>query len=253
MPGKKISVCLIGAGRMGARWVEAMKKHCDIRVLVVTDVNESEGKKLAELAGARFALPKTLPWTTSDIDAVFIVTPHKFLFPYAKQALHAGKHVFVEKPGSRTAAEMRQLLSLARRKRRQLSVGFNYRHFTNIAKAHQMVLDGKIGELLFLRVVHGHPGRPGYDREWRMKKNEAGGGVLMDQGMHVIDLVNWFLPSKRFRVASATQSRLFWKRSDVEEQAFLILKNERAQMASVQTGVTQWKPVFTLEVYGNKG
>ncbi len=251
MPGKRLRICLIGAGRMGQRWALAMKHHPDVQLTLVADVDVIAGQALARSVGARFTSLAACPWEDPVVDAVFVVVPHRFLFLYAKKALSAGKHVFVEKPGSQTVAEMRVLIALAKRKRRHLMVGFNYRYFSNIARAHALVARGAIGDLLFVRVLHGHPGRPGYDREWRMNKKMAGGGVLMDQGMHVIDLARWFLPSKTIRTASASH-HLFWH-TDVEEEAFLLLKNEKQQLASIQVGVTQWKPIFTLEVYGTRG
>jgi len=251
MPGKPLSLCLIGAGRMGERWAECIGNHPEVHLTLVVDTNEAQGRVLAERVGARFATPEGEPWRDSDIDAVFVVTPHRFLAEYARAALGAGKHVFVEKPGARTPEEMRELIRLAEEQGRRLMVGFNYRHFSAIARAHEMVTRGEIGDVLHMRVAHGHPGRPGYDQEWRMKKEMAGGGVLMDQGMHVIDLAHWFMPSKQTRVVSATQN-LYWP-TDVEEHAVVILKNEREQVATLQVGVTQWKPIFVLEVYGTKG
>lgn len=250
MIGKKYNFCLVGAGRMGARWAEIISESRDARLALVVDKDKEAARVLAQKHGA--------DWTdgargleSKAVDAVLIAVPHKFLFFYARLALLAGKHVLVEKPGSRTAAEMAELIRLARRHRRALMVGFNYRFFDAVSRAKKLASAGKFGKINFIRMRHGHAGRPGYGREWRMNKNLAGGGVLMDQGVHLIDLAHWFLPGG-FKTVSAATSANFWKTA-VEDNAFVLLKNQRGQIISLHVGLTQWKPIFSLEIFGSQG
>jgi predicted dehydrogenase len=252
MTGKKqYNFCLVGAGRMGARWVEVISNSADARLGLVIDRDQAVGRALAQKYGAAWAPPLDARLRDKAIDAVLVAVPHKFLFPYARLALLAGKHVLVEKPGSRTAREMQELIKLARRQKRVLAIGFNYRFYDAIARAKKIASSGKIGKINFIRMRHGHGGRPGYGQEWRMNKSMAGGGVLMDQGVHLIDLSHWFLPGG-FSQISAARSANFWKTA-VEDNAFVLLKNRQSQIVSLYVGITQWKPIFSLEIFGSRG
>lgn len=247
---KRYRIALIGAGRMGARWAKIIAASKDASLTVVIDTDASLADKVAKMYGA---MPGTDHEATfgDGVDAVVIVVPHKFLYPLAKQALLAGKHVLVEKPGSRTEKEMRELLRIAARKQRVLTVGFNYRFFDSIRQAKKIVESGEIGVVHSVRIVHGHPGRLGYEKEWRMQKDLAGGGVLMDQGLHVIDLARWFLEDKVTRVSGVTSNKAWG--AEVEDNAVLALKTKKSRLASLQVGILEWKPVFSLNLMGEKG
>ncbi|MBU1180099.1 Gfo/Idh/MocA family oxidoreductase [Patescibacteria group bacterium] len=248
---KKYNFCLIGAGRMGRRWARVLSEHPKSALKAVVDKDESAAAEVAKENQVSHSLSVEDFLTDSAIDAALIATPHKYLYSYARLMLEAGKNVFIEKPGSCASEEMRTLVEIARNKNRVLMVGYNYRFFDSIRRAKEIILSGKIGKINFIRLRHGHPGRPSYDKEWRMDKELAGGGVVMDQGVHLIDLINWFLPSNIESIKS-THNNLFWK-SKAEENAFVILKNVENQIASIHVSVTQWKPIFSMEIYGESG
>ena len=249
MTGKKYNIALIGAGRMGARWAKVIHASTRATLSVVVDPNKEVGQGIARKYGAVY-LPK-FPKKNFSVDAFFVVTPHAYLYPHARRALLSHKPVFIEKPGARNAAELKKLIALAKKKRQLLMVGFNYRFFDALQKT-KKILDAKtLGNVLFMRLRHGHPGRANYQKEWRMDKNIAGGGVLMDQGIHLIDLVLWYMPGE-IKKFSAVSQNSFWK-SKVEEQVSLILKNDKGQIASMSVGITEWKPIFSLEIIGERG
>ena len=235
---------------MGTRWAKIINEFGKASLKIVIDKDLPAARKVAEDCGADFSKNYKDAFK-SRVDAVFIVTPHKFLYSLARAALLAGKHVFVEKPGSRTAKEMEILLKLAKQKNLRLMVGFNYRSFDSIRRAKKIVESGIIGEIDFIRIRHGHPGRPGYGREWRMNKKLAGGGVLMDQGLHAIDLINWFFGELVKKVAGM-KNNLFWK-TKVEDNAFVLLETPRGKIGSLHVGITEWKPIFSFEIFGSKG
>lgn len=251
MSGKKVyNLALIGAGRMGERWAKVIAAAKTAALRTVIDKDLMQAKKVAAAQGAEFSKNEK-DALGENIDAVFIAVPHKFLYPLACAALLSGKHVFVEKPGSRTAKEMNELIKIAARKRLRLMVGFNYRSFDSIRRAKRIVESGAIGEVQFIRVRHGYPGRPGFAKEWRMNRDLAAGGALMDQGLHVLDLVNWFFGEQANKVAGMTSNN-FWK-SEVEDNAFVLLQTPRGKTASVHVSVTEWKPIFFMEIFGEKG
>lgn len=247
---KKYRVALIGAGRMGARWAKIISASKRASLALVVDEDVSRARMGGEAYGAAHSGSSTDAFGVR-IDAVCIATPHKFLYPLAKEALLAGKHVFVEKPGSKTAEEMCDLIRLAKEHKRALTVGFNYRFFDSLRQVRKIVDAGTIGEAVSLRITHGHPGRPGYEKEWRMNKELAGGGVLMDQGLHCIDLALWFLNDRAARVFGSTNNHI-WK-TGVEDSAVVVLETARKKTAALCVSIGEWKPVFSLHILGEKG
>jgi len=249
MTGKKYKIGLIGAGRMGERWAKIISGSLIAELSLVVDLNKEVGEKIALQTDAIYL--SEFPKKNVSVDAFFVVTPHAYLYQNARRALLLNKPVFIEKPGARNATEMRKLIVLAKKRHLPLMVGFNYRFFDAIQRAKKAVEENKIGKILFMRLRHGHQGRVGYEKEWRMDKKIAGGGVLMDQGVHLIDLILWFMPGE-IKKLSAVSQNLYWK-SNVEEYASIILKNNKKQVALISVGITEWKPIFSLEIIGEKG
>src|SRR5205814_4241905 len=105
---------------------------------------------------------------------------------------------------------------------RRVRVGFNHRYHPALRKAREIVDAGALGPLMFVRARYGHGGRIGYEREWRANPQISGGGELIDQGVHVIDLARWFLGE--FRTADGVATTYFWK-LPVVDNAFLMLRN----------------------------
>lgn len=253
MPNKIrfLRLALIGAGGMGRRWAWAITQvpALSCRVVVDTDINRAEevSRKFSDCAVSS-DWKKVL--RRPDIDAVVIVTPNKWLAPISRYALEHGKHVLCEKPGARNAQEMESVIRAAKKAKRCYVVGFNYRFFQGPALAKKLFERGAIGRLMFIRAVHGFGGRKGYEKEWRFNKAISGGGVLIDQGVHLIDLIQWFLGDVKKVVGLAV--RHFWP-SAVEDNAYGILQNKKGQVAMLHISWTQWDPIFSFEVYGEKG
>jgi predicted dehydrogenase len=139
----------------------------------------------------------------------------------------------------------------ARRRDLTLKIGFTLRHHPALRDAHRLCSNGDIGPVTFIRAVYGHGGRPGYASEWRGDRTLAGGGELLDQGVHVIDLARWFVGDLVH--AWGRTPRLFWDIGDLEDNAFALLQAEGGQVASLHTSWTQWRNRFLFEVYGRDG
>jgi predicted dehydrogenase len=187
----------------------------------------------------------------SDVDAVVVATPNGYLAEIAIAALSAGKHVLVEKPMGRTAEEAERMRAAACAAGRVLKVGFNHRYHPAIAEAWRRVQDGAVGEVVNVQCRYGHGGRPGYEREWRGNRALAGGGELLDQGVHVVDLLNWFLgvPDRAFAMLQTAA----WSLEGLEDNAFGLFRFRSGAVAALHTSWTQWKNQFSFEVYGRSG
>jgi predicted dehydrogenase len=128
-----------------------------------------------------------------QVQIVVVATLNATLAEISAEAIRAGKHVLVEKPGGISAAQIDELIALAAKLNVRVRVGFNHRYHPAFQKARELFESGALGELMFVRARYGHGGRIGYDKEWRADKKLSGGGELMDQGVHLIDLAGWFL------------------------------------------------------------
>jgi predicted dehydrogenase len=119
-----------------------------------------------------------------------------------------------------------------------------------LRKAREMVDSGALGPLMFVRARYGHGGRLGYDREWRARPAVSGGGQLIDQGVHIIDLARWFLGE--FVEVDGSAHTCFWD-MPVDDNAFLLLKTAARQVAFLHTSCTEWKNTFSFEIFGREG
>ena len=185
-----------------------------------------------------------------ELDFVIIATRHDSLHSLAIAALDAGKHVFIEKPGAINYLEFKKVCELARRNNLKVHVGYNHRYHPAPKKAYEILNSGSIGEIMFLRGRYGHGGRLGYEKEWRADKLKSGGGELIDQGTHLIDLSIGFLGDLQLDYAATPN--YFWNMA-VEDNVFMALKNNSGNIAFLQASCTEWKNMFSMEIYGQIG
>ncbi len=183
----------------------------------------------------------------SDVHIVIVSTTNDALAEVTGFAVEAGKHVLVEKPAARSVAEIDDVMTRTARTTPLVRVGFNHRYHLALLKAHRLFDEGALGELMFVRGRYGHGGRPGYEKEWRADPAIAGGGELIDQGVHVIDLARWFLGE--FTHVTGFAHTYFWQ-MPVDDNAFLLLRTASQQTAFLHVSCTEWKNLFSLEIYG---
>jgi predicted dehydrogenase len=179
-----------------------------------------------------------------------VATTNKYLAEITTVAVQAGKHVLVEKPAARNVAELEPVIEATRNRKVCVMVGLNHRQHPALRKAREIVDSGGIGSLMFVRGRYGHGGRRGYDREWRADPELAGGGELIDQGVHLIDLARWFLGE--FTSVEGLAATYYWDMK-VDDNAFLLLRTAEGQAAMLHVSCTEWKNLFSLEIYGRAG
>lgn len=243
------SVALIGCGLMGKKRLLAMDNIA--RLVAVADIDLEKARELSLLAPS---VQYFSDWKTAlsieAIDIVIVSTIHSELQPIAMAAIGAGKHVLIEKPAGISAEEINLLIDKQAQHKVCVQVGFNHRAHPALIKAKQLVDLGALGELYYIRANYGHGGRVDYDKEWRMDPHKSGGGHLVDQGAHLIDLSHWFLGT--FDKISASLHKYYWD-SSVEDNAFLTLETSKGQTAFLHTSLTEWRNRFTFEIVGSKG
>jgi predicted dehydrogenase len=217
----------------------------------VADSDPATAQALARDVGAAVSPSWQALVADPAVGIVCVATPNGFLAEIGCAALAASKHVLVEKPMGRNVDEARAITAAAQAANRRVKVGFNHRYHPAIARAHEELVAGTIGSPVNARARYGHGGRPGYENEWRGDVRLAGGGELTDQGVHIADLLHWFLgvPSEVYAV---TQTAV-WPLGALEDNGFAIIRYPGGQIASMHTSWTQWKNLFSLEIFGDRG
>jgi len=246
MSDASLRVGIVGCGLIGRKRAEALRPQD--RLLGCVDIVSEAAERLAADFDGR-ACADLVELLELEPQIVIVATPHDQLAPLTAQALDGGAHVLVEKPAGLGPIQIDELAQAAQRAARLVKVGFNHRFYPGLARAAAEIHSGRHGELMHVRARYGHGGRPGYDREWRTQPAQSGGGELIDQGMHLLDLVHWL--AGPLPLHSALLRTQFWE-VPVEDNAVLLLgaPDERtAPWALLHVSWTEWKNTFSLEIY----
>jgi predicted dehydrogenase len=181
-----------------------------------------------------------------DLDAIFICAFNDVASLYTIQALEKGFHVFCEKPPAHTVRQLEKVLKVEQNTNKVLKYGFNHRLHYSVIEAKKLIKKGSMGKLLWIRGVYGKAGSIDYNKNWRNYKKYSGGGILMDQGIHMLDLMCHFTNSS-FEVLNAKLTNSFWD-IEVEDNAFITMQNDLNVIATMHSSATQWKHKFLLEM-----
>jgi len=239
---------IIGSGLIGKKRAALLPKGS---LLWTCDVDQGRAFTLASShPGCKATERPEEVWNDPAVQAVVISTLNGALAPLALEAVQHGKHVIVEKPGAIHSSQLKRIRDAAGKTGVKVRIGYNHRYHPALQKAKAIVDSGELGPLMFLRARYGHGGRVGYDREWRADPKLSGGGELIDQGVHLIDLSGWFLGDLPKVEGHATTS--FWD-MPVDDNAFMSLRTAAGQTAWLHVSCSEWKNLFSLEIYGKKG
>lgn len=235
---------IIGYGKMGKIRKKAIDLIPGCSVGWVCDVNRAEGDfNYTDNPGVIFE--------DREIDMVFICTPNYLIKDLVVRGLDAQKHVFCEKPPGISSGQVLDIIGAEQRNPGcKLMIGFNHRRHQSIREAKELVDSGKFGKILWLRGRYGKSVDQNFYSTWRARKDMAGSGILMDQGIHMLDLFLMFCG--QFEEVKSFCSNLYWQ-LDVEDNVFAIFRNKKGQVASLHSTMTQWRNLFSLEVFMEKG
>jgi len=244
-------VALIGCGEIGWLRAAALAETPDFRLTVASDIDVARGGALAQ----KFAAAFEKDWRAAlrdDVDLVLVATPPPLHAEMCTAALQKGKHVLCEKPLARNPQECRQIVDAAKQAAKHLATGFNYRFYPAIQKAREIFDSGRIGVLDHIRSYAGHPGGSEFTHPWVHDLGVMGGGALVDNGIHILDLTRYFLGEvaevKGFRTHHV------WNFAGCEDNAFALLRNPDGCIAQLQASWSEWRGYrFWIEVYGTRG
>jgi predicted dehydrogenase len=243
---RPLRVGIVGCGLIGGKRAASLGAD---RLVATFDVRPEAAEELATRYDA-LACTSVHDLLGQEPGVVIVATIHRDLADLACVALEAGAHVLVEKPAGVGVADIDRIVSAARRAGRLVKVGFNHRFHPGIARAIAEARSGVHGDVLFMRARYGHGGRAGYEREWRADPALSGGGELVDQGMHLIDLSHWLLGE--LPLEHALLRTQFWD-APVEDNAVIVLGVDAGASGSdpfalLHASWTEWKNLFSLEI-----
>ena len=239
---KMLKTVIIGMGRMGKTRLDAIKRHGLFGVTAICDVIPvmSEDDDIRIYNDWQECIDREKP------EVVVVCTVNAIIPDVVCYAMEKGCHVFSEKPPGRTLDDAARMKAIAEKKRRQvLKFGFNHRYHNSVMEAKAIIDSGILGTVVSARGVYGKAAD--YEREeWRNDINIAGGGILLDQGIHMLDLLQYFVGD--FVLIDGFTDNLVWKDSVVEDTAFVTMRTKDGRVATMNSSAIQWKHKFDLDI-----
>ena len=241
-----IKVGIAGYGKIGQLRANAITKIDNAKVIAIYDIDTSQidGNKVRVCRSYDELLEQ-------DLDVVFVCAINNVLADFTIKALAKGLHVFCEKPPAKTTRELIKVMEAETKSEKILKYGFNHRYHYSVIEAKKIIDTGEMGKLLWMRGVYGKAGSIDYDKNWRNFRELSGGGILIDQGIHMLDLMMFFSKSK-FEQVNSVLTTAFWD-IEAEDNAFVIMQSTNKVSAMLHSSATQWKHKFLLEMCFEQG
>lgn len=244
----KLRTAVIGYGKMGRIRKKELDAHPGFKVTALCDLYLKELPEFPHI-------PFFQSWQEclrEDLDAVIVCTYNNIAPEIICAALQKGCHVFCEKPPGHSVKDIRTIMTAEKSAgNKVLKFGFNHRFHYSIMEAKAMIDSGRYGEILFARGVYGKAGGLAFEKDWRSDKSLAGGGILLDQGIHMLDLMTYLLGD--FVEVKSFVENLYWTKISLEDNAFGLMKTTDGKVAMVHSSATQWKHKFSLEIFLEDG
>ena len=245
----KLRFAVIGCGRMGLRRINLIRNHPLAELRYVEDSNDEVAKKVSRQVGCQYFSGWEKLLKCPDVDCVVVSVPNKFHHDVCIAALRTGKHVFCEKPLARNPVEAQEIVEELQRSQGSLKVGSNLRYFPSVLKAKELLDEDRIGKILFARGWIGHSGwQVG---TWYSDPEMIGGGTLLDNGCHLLDLYRWFLGEVESCIGFV--STTLWPIAPLEDNAMAMFRFAEGKIAFLQSSWTEWAGYMYLELYGTRG
>ena len=245
---EKIKTVIIGMGRMGKTRYEAMKRHGGFEITAICDTagHNMDGYKEKKYERWQECIDETEP------EAVIVCTYNAAIPEIVCYALEKGIDVFSEKPPGRNLEDaLKMKKAYERAEDPVLKFGFNHRYHNSVIEARALIDSKILGDVICARGVYGKAGSPNFETEWRNDTSISGGGIMLDQGIHMLDLMYYFLGE--FTEIQSSVDQLVWKEMPTEDSAFSILRTADGKVASLHSSAIQWRHKFSLDLICTKG
>lgn len=246
---KKLRVGIAGFGVVGKRRKEYIDRHPNLEVVAVCD--KSFGKDgILENHIRYYQNYKDL--LKEELDALIVCLTNDIAAEVTIAGLEAGLHVFCEKPPGRNVEDIVRVIEHEKKyPSLKLMYGFNHRYHDSIQEALKILRSGELGKVINLRGLYGKSKLITFNQpDWRTKREVAGGGVLLDQGIHIVDLMRLF--AGEFEEIHSFISNGHWK-YDVEDNAYAIMRTKDGIVGMLNSSATQWRHRFHLDINLEKG
>ena len=245
-----IKVGIVGTGLIGRERLEAVQKLAAKGLPVAIGGVFDASAELAQKAALEYktqAHESLDALLAANYDLVVIALPHDITVEIALKALKGSGNVLIEKPMGRDLAEARRLIEAGGDR---LKVGFNYRFYPGVRQAIKDARSGRFGELITIEFLLGHGCFPGQEKTWKLNEERAGGGCLIDPGIHLLDLCRLIAPEGLEVTGGSTWSG-FWK-TGIEEDVNLVLQGKGLSI-NLHVSIVLWRSVFRMAVHGTDG
>jgi 1,5-anhydro-D-fructose reductase (1,5-anhydro-D-mannitol-forming) len=244
-PAAEVRVLVIGHGLIGRQRAEALAELAGARLAGTVDPVAPE----ASAAGGAPHFTDLAEVSPETYDAAIVAVPHDRATELAAAVLAGGRPVLIEKPLGVAASQARRLQELAAALSSPSFVGYNYRYLPAISAILELASSGALGPLRNLDLLIGHGGHPKSDEGWKLDPVRAGGGVLLDPGVHLLDLLLALAPGVQCTDVQATRG--FW-RTGIEEDVVATFRREEL-LATVRVSHIRWVNTFRVELIGEDG
>lgn len=239
----KIKTGIIGYGVVGKKREMYINENKYLELCAVSDTNFE--KKSSIIKNVKY-LQNYKDIFDQDLDAIFICMPNYLAKDITIQAIKNDIHVFCEKPPSKNVKELLEVKKhYAKHPNLKLKYGFNHRYHDSVSKALKIIQSKEYGKVVNIRGVYGKSKIVNISTGWRSKRKYAGGGILLDQGIHMLDMINLFV-DEIVEVKSMISNK-FWNK-DIEDNAFALMRTESGKIISIHSSATQWQHKFLLEL-----
>lgn len=250
MSSRVLRVGIAGYGVVGKRRRQFIDAHPEMRTVAVCD-QRLPGDGSFEDGVHHYTCYEGL--LGEELDALFVCLSNDMAAEVTVAGLERGLHVFCEKPPGRDLADVAAMIKAERRNPGlKLKFGFNHRYHESVRDALALVHSGELGRVLNLRGIYGKSKIIDFrsPTHWRTKRAIAGGGILLDQGIHMVDLIRLFAGD--FEHVNAIISNDFWNH-DVEDNAYALMRSDRGVVAMLHSSATQWRHRFSLDITLSRG
>lgn len=243
-----LKTAIIGMGKMGQLRKNIIDMHSGFELVAICDVNKAMGDKYPDL----FFSDDWKEILEMELDAVIICTYNHIAPDIVCSALKKGLHVFCEKPPGRTVADVKKIMSAEKQAEKNIvKFGFNHRFHYSIMEAKAIIDSGRYGRILWARGIYGKAGDLKFEDSWRSNAEYAGGGILLDQGIHMADLLRYFMGD--FTEVKSFVENYYWSKAQLEDNAFALLRTEGGKVAMLHSSATHWKHKFSLDLFLENG